>query len=74
MSSPVEPVPTLELPSDRLMQWSQMALLLASQLAGRREALNRLAWSEAEHATRVHDLAELRDASAEPAVRTMTTQ
>jgi hypothetical protein len=52
MSAPVEPVPTLELPSDRLMQWSQMALLLAAQLAARREQLDRLAWSDAEHAAR----------------------
>ena len=41
MSSPVEAVPTLELPSDRLMQWSQMALMLATQLAARREQLDR---------------------------------
>jgi hypothetical protein len=64
-------VPTLELPSDRLMQWSQMALLLATQLAQRREQLDRLAWSDEEHAARAHDLAELRD-TIEPAVRAMT--
>ena len=73
MSAPVEPVPTLELPSDRLMQWSQMALLLAAQLAQRREQLDRLAWSDAEHAARAHDLAELRD-MIEPAVRSMTAE
>jgi hypothetical protein len=73
MSAPVEPVPTLELPSDRLMQWSQMALLLAAQLAARREQLDRLAWSDAEHAARAHDLAELRD-TIEPAVRAMTAE
>jgi hypothetical protein len=42
MTAPVEPVPTLELPSAALMQWSQMALLLAGQLAARREQLDRL--------------------------------
>jgi hypothetical protein len=73
MSSPVEAVPTLELPSDRLMQWSQMALLLAGQLAARREQLDRLAWSDEEHAARAHDLAERRAAATEPAVRAMTT-
>lgn len=73
MTAPAEPVPTLELPSDRLMQWSQMALLLASQLAARREQLDRLAWSDEEHAARAHDLAELR-AQIEPAVRAMTTE
>ncbi len=41
MSAPAEPVPTLELPSDRLMQWSQMALLLAHSLGQRREQLER---------------------------------
>ena len=73
MTAPGEPVPTLELPSDRLMQWSQLALLLASQLAGRREQLDRLAWSDEEHAAREHDLAERREAPTEPAVRAMTT-
>ncbi len=73
MSSPVEAVPTLELPSDRLMQWSQMALLLATQLAARREQLDRLAFSDEEHTARAHDLAELRDA-VEPAVRAMTAE
>jgi hypothetical protein len=72
MSAPVEPVPTLELPSAALMQWSQMALLLAGQLAARREQLDRLAWSDAEHAARAHDLVELREATIEPAVRSMT--
>jgi hypothetical protein len=72
MTAPVEPVPTLELPSAALMQWSQLALLLAAQLAARRERLDRLAWSEGEHAVRVHDLAELREA-IEPVVRAMTT-
>jgi hypothetical protein len=71
MSAPSEAVPTLELPSAALMQWSQMALLLAFQLAGRREQLDRLAWSDSEHAARAHDLAELRD-TIEPAVRAMT--
>jgi hypothetical protein len=73
MTAPVEPVPTLELPSDRLMQWSQMALLLAAQLAARREQLDRLAWSDEEHAARAHDLAELRE-QIEPAVRAMTAE
>ena len=73
MSSPVEPVPTLELPSAALMQWSQMALLLAAQLAARREQLDRLAWSDAEHAARAHDLVELRE-QIEPAVRAMTAE
>jgi hypothetical protein len=73
MTAPGEPVPTLELPSDRLMQWSQLALLLAGQLAARREQLDRLAWSDAEHAARAHDLAERRAATTEPAVRAMTT-
>jgi hypothetical protein len=72
MSAPVEPVPTLELPSAALMQWSQMALLLAGQLAARREQLDRLAWSDAEHAARAHDLVELREATIEPAARSMT--
>ena len=72
MTSPVEAVPTLELPSDRLMQWSQMALLLATQLAARREQLDRLALSDEEHTARAHDLAELREAAIEPAVRAMT--
>ena len=72
MTAPAEPVPTLELPSAALMQWSQLALLLAAQLAARRERLDRLAWSEGEHAARAHDLAELREA-IEPAVRAMTT-
>lgn len=71
MSAPAEPVPTLELPPDRLMQWSQMALLLATRLAARREQLDRLAWSDDTHAARVHDLVELRD-TVEPAVRAMT--
>jgi hypothetical protein len=56
-----------------LMQWSQMALLLAAQLAQRREHLDRLAWSDSEHAAREHDLAQLRD-TLEPAVRAMTAQ
>jgi hypothetical protein len=73
MSSPVEAVPTLELPSAALMQWSQMALLLAGQLAARREQLDRLAFSDEEHTARAHDLAELRDA-VEPAVRAMTAE
>lgn len=73
MTAPVEPVPTLELPSTALMQWSQMALLLASQLAARREQLDRLAWSDEEHAARAHDLAELRE-RIEPAVRAMTAE
>jgi hypothetical protein len=73
MTAPGEPVPTLELPSDRLMQWSQMALLLAAQLAQRREQLDRLAWSDEEHAARAHDLTERRAAATEPAVRAMTT-
>jgi hypothetical protein len=73
MSAPVEPVPTLELPSAALMQWSQMALLLAAQLAQRREQLDRFAWSDAEHAARAHDLAELRG-TIEPAVRAMTVE
>jgi hypothetical protein len=73
MSAPVEPVPTLELPSAALMQWSQMALLLAAQLAQRREQLDRLAWSDAEHAARAHDIAALRD-TIEPAVRAMTAE
>jgi hypothetical protein len=72
MTAAAEPVPTLELPSAALMQWSQLALLLAAQLAARRERLDRLAWSEGEHAARAHDLAELREA-IEPAVRAMTT-
>ncbi len=74
MTAPVEPVPTLELPSAALMQWSQMALLLATQLAARREQLDRLAWSDAEHAARAHDLAERRQATTEPAVRAMTAE
>jgi hypothetical protein len=73
MTAPGEPVPTLELPSDRLMQWSQMALLLAAQLAQRREQLDRLAWSDEEHTARAHDLTERREATTEPAVRAMTT-
>jgi hypothetical protein len=73
MTAPVEPVPTLELPSAALMQWSQMALLLAAQLAQRREQLDRLAWSDEEHAARAHDLAELRN-TIEPAVRAMTAE
>src|SRR5436305_4941200 len=72
MTAPAEPVPTLELPSAALMQWSQLALLLAAQLAARRERLDRLAWATDEHAARAHDLAELREA-IEPAVRAMTT-
>jgi hypothetical protein len=72
MTAPAEPVPTLELPSAALMQWSQLALLLAAQLAARRERLDRLAWSNDEHAARAHDLAELREV-IEPAVRAMTT-
>src|SRR5947207_15527563 len=72
MTAAAEPVRTLELPSAALMQWSQLALLLAAQLAARRERLDRLAWSEGEHAARAHDLAELREA-IEPAVRAMTT-
>ena len=72
MTAAAEPVPTLELPSAALMQWSQLALLLAAQLAARRERLDRLAWSDGEHAARAHDLAELREA-IEPAVRAMTT-
>src|SRR5437763_4311459 len=72
MTAAAEPVPTLELPSAALMQWSQLAGLLAAQLAARRERLDRLAWSDGEHAARAHDLAELREA-IEPAVRTMTT-
>jgi hypothetical protein len=52
MSAPAEAVPTLELPSQALMQWSQMALLLAAQLAARRAKLDRLAWSEGEHVRR----------------------
>src|SRR5918911_644596 len=72
MTAAAEPVPTLELPSAALMQWSQLALLLAAQLAARRERLDRLAWATDEHAARVHDLAELREA-IEPAVRAMTT-
>ena len=72
MTAAAEPVPTLELPSAALMQWSQLALLLAAQLAARRERLDRLAWSEGEHAARAHDLGELREA-IEPAVRAMTT-
>jgi hypothetical protein len=72
MTAPAEPVPTLELPSAALMQWSQLALLLAAQLAARRERLDRLAWSDDEHAARAHDLAELREV-IEPAVRAMTT-
>jgi hypothetical protein len=73
MSAPSEPVPTLELPSDRLMQWSQMAMLLATRLAARREQLDRLAFSDAEHTARVHDRAERVAALAsEPAVRAMT--
>jgi hypothetical protein len=71
MTAAAEPVPTLELPSAALMQWSQLALLLAAQLGARRERLDRLAWSNDEHAARVHDLAELREA-VEPAVRAMT--
>ena len=63
MSAPTEPVLTLELPSDKLMQWSHLALLLAAQLAARREQLDRLAWSEGEHAARAHDLTELRGVS-----------
>jgi hypothetical protein len=74
MTAPGEPVPTLELPSDRLMQWSQMALLLAGQLAARREQLDRLAWSDEEHAARAHDLTERRAVATEPAVRAMTTE
>jgi hypothetical protein len=73
LSTPAEPLPTLELPSQALMQWSQMALLLAAQLAQRREHLDRLAWSDSEHAAREHDLAQLRD-TVEPAVRAMTAQ
>lgn len=73
MSAPAEPVPTLELPSDKLMQWSQLALLLAAQLAARRERLERLAWSEGEHAARAHDIAQVR-AVTEPAVRAMTAR
>jgi hypothetical protein len=72
MTAATEPVPTLELPSAALMQWSQLALLLAAQLAARRERLDRLAWSNDEHAAREHDFAELREA-IEPAVRAMTT-
>src|SRR5918911_5296870 len=72
MTAAAEPVPTLELPSAALMQWSQLALLLAAQLAARRERLDRLAWSDGEHAARAHELAELREA-IEPAVRAMTT-
>ncbi|HEX6404921.1 MAG TPA: hypothetical protein VF003_17460 [Pseudonocardiaceae bacterium] len=72
MTAAAEPVPTLELPSAALMQWSQLALLLAAQLAARRERLDRLAWATDEHAARAHDLAELREA-IEPAVRAMTT-
>lgn len=71
MSAPAEPVPTLELPSGPLMQWSQMALLLAHSLGQRREQLERRAWSDSEHAAREHDIAELR-ATIEPAVRAMT--
>jgi hypothetical protein len=71
MTAAAEPVPTLELPSAALMQWSQLALLLAAQLAARRERLDRLAWSTEEHTARAHDLAELREA-IEPAVRAMT--
>jgi hypothetical protein len=63
----------LELPSQALMQWSQMALLLAAQLAQRREHLDRLAWSDSEHAAREHDLTQLRD-TLQPAVRAMTAQ
>jgi hypothetical protein len=73
LSTPAEPLPTLELPSQALMQWSQMALLLAAQLAQRREHLDRLAWSDSEHAAREHDLAQLRD-TLQPAVRAMTAQ
>jgi hypothetical protein len=72
MTAAAEPVPTLELPSAALMQWSQLVLLLAAQLAARRERLDRLAWSDDEHAARAHDLAELREV-IEPAVRAMTT-
>ena len=72
MTAAAEPVPTLELPSAALMQWSQLALLLAAQLAARREQLERLAWSDDEHAARAHDLAQSREA-IEPAVRAMTT-
>src|SRR2546423_8535943 len=72
MTAAAEPIPTLELPSAALMQWSQLALLLAAQLAARRERIDRLAWSNDEHAARAHDLAELREA-IEPAVRAMTT-
>ena len=72
MTAAAEPVPTLELPSAALMQWSQLALLLAAQLAARRERLDRLAWSDGEHAARGHDLAELWEV-IEPAVRAMTT-
>src|SRR5436305_11784955 len=67
-----EPVPTLELPSAALMQWSQLALLLAAQLAARRERLERLTWSDDEHVARAHDLAQVREA-IEPAVRAMTS-
>src|SRR4051812_35995689 len=72
MTAAAEPVPTLELPSAALMQWSQLALLLAAQLAARRERLDRLAWAADEHAARAHDLTALREA-IEPAVRAMTT-
>jgi hypothetical protein len=72
MTAAAEPVPTLELPSAALMQWSQLALLLAAQLAARRERLDRLAWSDGEHAARQHDLAQLREV-IEPVVRAMTT-
>src|SRR5437763_14193559 len=71
MTAAAEPVPTLELPSAALMQWSQLALLLAAQLAARRERLDRLAWANDEPAARQHDLAQLPD-TIEPAVRAMT--
>ncbi len=73
MSAPAEPVPILELPSDKLMQWSQMLLQLSYLLGQRRERLDRLAWSDGEHAARAHDIAEPRTAT-EPAVRAMTAE
>ena len=41
---------------------------------GRRDQLDRLAWSDAEHAARAHDLTERRQATTEPAVRAMTAE
>lgn len=60
-------LPILGLPAYRMAEMAQVLNMIAQQVAMRREALGRAAWSDAEHAARLHDLQK-----SGPALRAMT--